>query len=65
LRAIAGPSTGDGIMLGLYTGRRQGDRLALDDLGLVDRRRIFRQSKTGVVVAIPETPSLRDRRGVA
>lgn len=52
-------SIGTSTMLGLFTGQRQGDRISLSDGGLQDGRRMFRQSKTGVVVAIPETPDLR------
>ena len=54
-------SIGDAVLLGLFTGQRQGDRLALADFGLADGRRQLRQSKTGAVVAIPETPQLRAR----
>lgn len=54
-------SLGDAILLGLFTGQRQGDRLALEDLGLIEGRRQFRQSKTGAIVAIPETPRLAER----
>lgn len=59
--ALGRPSIGDAIMLGLFTGQRQGDRLALADAGLQDGRRIFRQNKTQAVVAIPETPELKLR----
>jgi hypothetical protein len=54
-------SIGDAVMLGLYTGQRQGDRLALEDAGLIEGRRNFRQGKTGVIVAIRETPALAAR----
>ncbi len=54
-------SIGDAVLLGLFTGQRQGDRLALEELGLVEGRRQFRQSKTGALVAIPETPRLAER----
>lgn len=59
--AIERPSIGDGILLGLFTGQRQGDRLSLVDGGVEDGRRIFRQNKTGAVVAIPEMPRLAQR----
>lgn len=58
---IGRPEIGDSIALGVWTGQRQNDRLALIDLGLVDGRRIFRQSKTGALVAIPEAPELTAR----
>jgi len=54
-------SIGDAVLLGLFTGQRQGDRLNLVDEGLIDGRRQFRQSKTGAVVAIRETPRLAER----
>jgi hypothetical protein len=63
------PEVGDCIYLGLFTGQRLGDRLQLIDGGLVGGGRMFRQSKTGAVVIIPETRELtarlaamRDRR---
>lgn len=56
------PSIGDAILLGLLSGQRQGDRLALEDIGLDENnRRRFKQSKTGAIVAIPETPRLAQR----
>lgn len=55
------PSIGDAILLGLFTAQRQGDRLDLEDAGLVNGRRVFRQSKTGVVVEVPETARLKER----
>jgi hypothetical protein len=45
--AIDRASIGDAIYLGLFTGQRQTDRLALKDEGLINGRRHFRQSKTG------------------
>lgn len=59
--ALDRPSIGDAILLGLFTGQRQGDRLALADKGLVEGRRRFKQSKTDAIVAIPETPQLKAR----
>jgi hypothetical protein len=59
--AIGRASIGDAIYLGLFTGQRQTDRLALKDEGLIDGRRHFRQSKTGALVAIKETPQLAAR----
>lgn len=55
------PSVGDAVLLGLFTGQRQNDRLALEDSGLIDGRRRFRQNKTGVIVEIKETPRLAQR----
>lgn len=55
------PSVGDAVMLGLFTGQRQNDRLALQDGGLIDGRRRFNQKKTRVIVEIKETPRLAAR----
>lgn len=52
---------GDMVMLGVWTGQRQGDRLQLVDHGLIKGRRIFRQSKTGAIVAVLEAPELERR----
>ena len=58
-------SIGDAIYLGLFTGQRQTDRLALKDEGLQNGRRHFKQSKTGAMVAIKETPQLATRLAAA
>ncbi|WP_321339312.1 hypothetical protein [Breoghania sp.] len=58
---IGRPEIGDSIVLALFTGQRQGDRLCLVE----DSRREgwvrLRQSKTGTLVAIPELPELSAR----
>ncbi|MDN3278821.1 hypothetical protein QWJ07_31480 [Frankia sp. RB7] len=59
--AMGRPSIGDAIYLGIFTGQRQADRLKLKDEGLVNGRRHFRQSKTGMLVAIKQTPQLAKR----
>lgn len=59
--AIGMPQVGDGTLLGVWTGQRQGDRIALQDRGLMKGRRIFRQSKTNVIVAVKEPPQLKAR----
>ena len=59
--ALGRASIGDAIYLGLFTGQRQGDRLALKDEGLINGRRHFRQSKTSALCAIKETPQLTAR----
>lgn len=63
--ALGRPSVGDAIMLGLFTGQRQNDRLAIADGGTLDGRRVFRQSKTGMVVHIKEAPRLAQRMAEA
>lgn len=55
------PEIGDMIVLGVWTGQRQADRLQLVDKGLLNNRRIFRQNKTGAIVAIRESPELTAR----
>ncbi|WP_127523633.1 hypothetical protein [Mesorhizobium sp. Z1-4] len=62
---IGRPEAGDMIMLGVWTGQRQGDRLALEDKGLIAGRRVFRQSKTGATVAIKQVPELTRRLAAA
>lgn len=61
--ALGRPEIGDMILLGVWTGQRQADRLALVSHrdGLVRGRRLFRQQKTGTVVAILEAPQLAAR----
>lgn len=59
--ALGRPSIGDAILLGLFTGQRQNDRLALTDGGVLDGRRVFRQSKTKMIVHIKEAPRLTER----
>lgn len=58
---IGRPEIGDAITLGVWTGQRQGDRLALVDGGTLDGRRVFRQRKTGAVVMIPDAPEVAVR----
>lgn len=55
------PESGDMTMLGVWSGQRQGDRLALEDFGLIGGRRHFRQSKTGAIVAVLQAPELERR----
>ena len=56
------PFIGDGVVLGVFTGQRQGDRLALLNDGRDDQKRyLFRQSKTGALVAIKPTAWLTER----
>lgn len=59
--AIGLQGIGDAIMLGLWTGQRQSDRLALIEGPLDQGRRIFKQRKTGAIVAIRATPALEAR----
>jgi hypothetical protein len=63
--AIDEPMVGHAIMLGLMTGQRQTDRLGLQDAGEREGWRTFRQSKTGALVSVPETPQLAVRLAAA
>lgn len=55
------PVIGDAVLLGLWTGQRQADRLAAVHKGKWNGRRIFKQAKTGAIVAILEAPELEAR----
>jgi len=59
--AIGRPEIADMICLGVWTGQRQGDRRMMQDRGLDAGRRLFRQGKTGAIVAIRESPELEAR----
>lgn len=56
--AIGRPELGDSIMLALFTGQRQADRLALLDGRMIEGRLMFRQKKTGAIVMVPPAPQL-------
>ncbi|MEM7068699.1 MAG: hypothetical protein AAF478_07425 [Pseudomonadota bacterium] len=55
------PEIGDMITIAVWTGQRQADRLAMEDKGLINGHRYFRQIKTGKIVSIPQAPEI-DRR---
>ncbi|MDE0921480.1 hypothetical protein [Aurantimonas coralicida] len=61
--AMGRPEIGDMVMLGVWTGQRQNDRLALvaHKAELARGRRLFRQKKTGAIVEIFEAPELKRR----
>lgn len=59
------PEIGDAIVLAVWTGQRQKDRLELIDAGLLDGRRLFRQGKTGQIVEIKQAPELEARLAAA
>ncbi|APY13191.1 hypothetical protein GJU93_06055 [Brucella sp. 10RB9212] len=58
---IGRPEIGDMIVLAVWSGQRQGDRRELIDKGLMNNRRIFKQSKTGEIVAVMQAPELERR----
>lgn len=55
------PDWGDMVLLAVWTGQRQADRIALCHKGMLNNRRYFRQSKTGAVVGVLQTPQLEAR----
>lgn len=56
----------DSAMLGVWSGQRQGDRLALQLVGRDDRGRLkLRQGKTGAVIQVPAAPQLEARLAAA
>ncbi len=59
--ALGWPEMGDSFILAVWTGQRQADRLALIDHGLKSGRRIFKQFKTGEIVAIRQAPQVEAR----
>ena len=62
--AIGLPEIGDSIMLGVWTGQRQGDRLTLQETSIGGNgggRILFRQAKTGARVSIPQSAELLER----
>lgn len=59
--AIGRPEVGDMVVLGVWTGQRQADRLSLLAGQKLNGRRVFRQAKTGAVVWIREAPELEAR----
>lgn len=59
------PEIGDSIMLGLVTCQRQADRLNLEGGQMADGEILFRQRKTGAVVAVPALPQLQARLAAA
>jgi len=62
---IGRPEIGDMVMLAVWTGQRQADRLNFEDKGLLNGRRIFKQAKTGTIVALRTNPILDARLNAA
>lgn len=63
--ALGRADIGDSIILAVWSGQRQIDRLNLIDTGLVEGRHLFRQSKTGAIVEVPPSPQLAARLAAA
>lgn len=55
----------DMAVLAVWTGQRQADRLLLANRAMLNGRRVFRQQKTGAIVAIRDVPELRARMEAA
>ena len=57
------PHVGDMITLGLWTAKRQGDRLAMDYDGITGRHHVFRPAKArgAVIISLPLAPQLTTR----
>lgn len=62
---IGRPELGDMILLGVFTGQRQGDRRMLTVTSRQNGRILFRQMKTKARVSIPEIPALKARLAAA
>jgi hypothetical protein len=63
--AIGRPELGDMIVLGVWSGQRQNDRLNFTSAGREGGRIILRQMKTKVIVSIPEAPQVKARLAAA
>ncbi|MBO6816540.1 MAG: hypothetical protein JJ891_16920 [Rhizobiaceae bacterium] len=59
--AMGLPEIGDMIILAVWTGQRQEDRLQLQHKGFIDGRTYFRQNKTGKLVSVKNAPALTER----
>lgn len=59
--AMGRPEMGDACLLGVFSAQRQGDRLAMQESGLERDLMRFHQSKTGVLLEIPQLDALRRR----
>lgn len=55
------PEIGDMISLAVWSGQRQGDRLAMEKQGILNDYIYLRISKTGVVACLPYAPALKKR----
>ncbi len=55
------PSIGDAIVIALFSGQRQGDVLALSELGAAEGRIRLKQNKTGARVSVLALPMLTQR----
>lgn len=63
--AIGRADIGDSVMLGVCTGQRQNDRLALAEKARLDGEIVFRVLKTKVTVIVPALPRLEARLAAA
>ncbi|MAA97438.1 MAG: hypothetical protein CMN87_18375 [Stappia sp.] len=63
--AVGMPEMADSFVLAVWSGQRQGDRLALTLRGKIKGRIVLRQSKTGAIVQLPAAPELTRRLDAA
>ena len=63
--AMGRPEIGDAILLGLVTGQRQADRLALEGGQMLGGEIVLTQRKTGAIVQVPALPRLIERLAAA
>lgn len=63
--AMGWPEIGDMITFAVWSGQRQADRLLFETAGTRNGRMIFRQAKTGAIVAIKRAPELSARLSAA
>lgn len=59
---VSRPDMGDSFVAAVWSGQRQGDRLALQVRGQVKDRLICKQSKTGAIVNMQIAPEFQRRR---
>lgn len=59
--ALGRPEIADAVMLGIFTGQRQADRLALSAMKIEGGRMVLRQNKKGALVSIPIAQPLLKR----
>lgn len=62
---VGRPDMGDSFIAAVWSGQRQGDRLALKVTEERHKRLVCRQSKTGAIVSIPIAPEFQRRRTAA
>ncbi|TYC51646.1 hypothetical protein FMN50_20410 [Rhodobacterales bacterium] len=62
---VGRPDMGDSFIAAVWSGQRQGDRLALEFKSKLKTRLVCKQSKTGAIVNMPIAPEFERRRTAA